>query len=901
MMRYLFSIPCTVAPAIFALIWTSPVLGQEELEEVVVTGSYLPRPADRPQPVQVLTAEDIVLEQRLSVAEVLKDLSVMNGTVVLNNFTESGQSPTTTVNLRGLGARATLPLINGRRQTIDATNGTRDVSAVDINNLAPSIMLGRIEVLTDGASALYGSDAVAGVVNFITRKDFEGFELSLQGLSVDRPSTKDFRIAAIAGSQSETTSIVGAFEYAERERIDAEDVYDTNRILELVNGSPTILLSSSGNPGSFRETGGRGAPPRFPDPLCGDPSLGAFPTAGIPQAGRGGPSCGLPLSLGRNIVAEVERLSGMVTVDHDLGGSLSAEMEVGFARVRNNRHLGFNFPVSRTGQEPVVPVTNPGLIEENLRSGLPLVPYRIYQRLGSPVMGDAGPALNFQDQDTWRVVGALGGDFNADWSWEVSASFSQNDSRLEDKDTLRDRLQLALDCMGLPTRNTCYNPFANNFLASPGDPEFNDPALREWMTGDRLGTGHAELTTIEFLVTGSFGELGGEPIGFAVGAQHRDQEFLFGWDPVSQDGGFGFNNVPLFDFGGTRKVDAVFAELVLFPNDELEIQLAGRYEDYGDGVDSFDPKIGVLWTPTDRLFLRASAGTSFKIPGEVQTFGNTATGCGGCQLNGVDVEARGARVGTPNLKPEEGESFTAGITWDVTDNFSMEFNYYYIEFTDLVRAEDGSITLDADVADNGIIDDPRFIIDPAAGTRVAALLVADDIIGIELGYLNQDFQETDGVDFRFDWNIPSGANEFGLSLQGTKTLTFDLADEGVTFDAVGSWNSRNFAVPTPDWSATLRFDWRRGGHFARATVRHIPAIIEDNPTREPATEEISYSRVDLLYNYRFGTDNLMTLSVGVVNATDEEDPISGAGLTTNNTLLYDPRGRMVNVGFTVGF
>ncbi len=538
--------------ASLSLLWTLPASSQEDLEEVVVTGSYLPRPADRPQPVQVLTNEDIVLEQRLSVAEVLKDLSVMNGTVVLNNFTESGQSPTTTVNIRGLGARATLPLINGRRQTIDATNGTNDVSAVDINNLTPSIMLGRIEVLTDGASALYGSDAVAGVVNFITRRDFEGFELSLQGLSVDRPDTNDFRIAAIAGSQAENTSVVAAFEYSERERIDAEDVYDTNRILQVVNGSPTVFLSSAGNPGSFRQTGGRGAPPRFPDPLCEDPSLGGVPAAGIRQAGRGGPSCGLALTLGRNIVAEMERLQGMVTVDHDLGNSLSAEMEVGFARVRQNRHLGFNFPISRTGQEPVVPASNPGVIAENARSGLPIMDYRVYQRLGSPVQGPDGPAINFQDQDTWRVVGALSGDFNADWSWDVSATFSQNDSRLEDKDTLRDRYDLALNCMGLPTRDTCWNPFANNFLASPGDPEYNDPAVREWLTGDRLGTGHAELTTVEFLVTGGFGELGGEPIGVAIGAQHREQEFLFGWDPTSRDGGFGFNNVPLFDFGGRR-------------------------------------------------------------------------------------------------------------------------------------------------------------------------------------------------------------------------------------------------------------------------------------------------------------------------------------------------------------
>ena len=139
-----------VLAATWFLLWALPASGQDELEEIVVTGSYIPRPVDRPQPVSVLTNQDLIDEQKNTIGEILKDMSITNGSISLNN-TENGTSPTAAVNLRGLGPRATLVLLNSRRQTIDASVGADGIVAVDINNLAPAIMLERIEVLTDGA------------------------------------------------------------------------------------------------------------------------------------------------------------------------------------------------------------------------------------------------------------------------------------------------------------------------------------------------------------------------------------------------------------------------------------------------------------------------------------------------------------------------------------------------------------------------------------------------------------------------------------------------------------------------------------------------------------------------------------------------------------------------------
>ncbi|MCY3729723.1 MAG: TonB-dependent receptor plug domain-containing protein, partial [Rhodospirillaceae bacterium] len=186
-----------------------PLTAQEldDLEEIVVTGSFIARPADRPQPVTVIDNTELINQYRGSVAEVFKDLPEVSGTVSTINWSEGQDSPTNTVNLRGLGARATLVLLNSKRQTTDGSSNSQGFSAVDINNLAPPIMIERIEVLSDGASALYGSDAVAGVVNFITRNDFEGAELRVNTLWTEAADTgtPEYNIAGLFGTQGDTT------------------------------------------------------------------------------------------------------------------------------------------------------------------------------------------------------------------------------------------------------------------------------------------------------------------------------------------------------------------------------------------------------------------------------------------------------------------------------------------------------------------------------------------------------------------------------------------------------------------------------------------------------------------------------------------------------------------------
>ena len=876
---------------------------QEELEEVVVTGSYIARPADRPQPVQIMEAADLANAQRNNLSEIFRDMTISNGTFTgFLNADENSGSATSAINLRGLGPRATLVLLNGKRQTNDGGSGPGGLTAVDINSLAPSIMLERVEVLTDGASALYGSDAVAGVVNMITRNDFEGFEFEVSSTEVDRAGNNDLSIGALFGSQGEQTSIVAGIERVTRGELVTQDLYDFDRL-------GIAIVSSFGNPGSFQPIGARGPRGRVPDPLCEDAALGGTPLGGIRLSNR----CGLLLSVDRSLVTAEDRVTGLTVITRDFG-AVSAEVELGFARGRFSR-VNNTFPISNTPR-PVVPANNPGVIA----AGPPFAgsDWQVWQRLRK----HQDPNFSIRNRlssDTWRLAGTLTGDFNDNWNWLASATFSKNDFEGVSGDTIRERYDNALRGYGGPDCDlngpgaagndpNClwYNPFGNSFLASPGDPNYNDPSILNFMFAEAVTKGFADLSTLDFVATGDLTER----VALAVGYQIREQTFRQDFNPLSNAGAFAFMNARVPDYAGNRDADALFAEMVLFPADELEVQLAVRREEYSGGANSTDPKIGVLWTPTDNLFLRATAGTSFRVAGEPQTFGVEPGRGAGVELCGLgcppaapeNVDAQAVTRGDPGLAPEESENFTLGVTWDISDSVTLDLNYWSIDFTNLIVQESSQAVWFNDIAD-GTIDDPRIVLDPTAGTNRISELIANNILSFNLSYINEDRLQTAGLDFQLDWNFDAGGNEFGLSFSGTQTLTYDITTPGGgTVDGIGSLNSGNNGFATPELAGNVQFDWSRNDHFARATLRHTSELKQDVPTRVASTIVKGFNTLDLLYRYSWNVlGEPMNVSVGVLNATDEEDPQIGGLLTTVNTRTYDIRGRMYRVGFSKAF
>lgn len=912
---------------------TMPALGQDTIEEVTVTGSFLERPADRPQPVTVLSSEDLRLEQRGSIAEVFKNLPQSIGSSsTINTQQGTGNSPTATINLRGLGPRATLVLLNGGRQTTDGGFG-----AVDINNIAPSIMIERIEILTDGASALYGSDAVAGVANFISRNNFEGIEFRAEAQKIQdvQGNQPDVNLGLIVGGGNGTTHVVAGIDYATTEILLVEDRYTDDRLR-------LGLTSGFGNPATFQLQNANGTLRPLgqtrPDPLCGSSQIGGGLRAG--ELNGTGTQCLLFNAFGRTLQPKSKRIVGLSVLTHDFNEDVTAQVEMGFARTRYDIPFGYVTPAGVT-TNGFVPLDNPGALETvrnfpnfpNPANDPNLGGYRFRGRVMSP----AGDGVNIHDtwQDTFRVAARLNGSFgDSGWDWQAMFSNSWNDTSFNSTDTLTARLNAALDGYGGPgctaSRATdptlrqrgegnCqfWNPFANHLLANPGDAHYNDPALTEWLTGERNTLDSGELKTYDFIVTGDLWDMAGGTTGLAVGIHRREQFFSQDWDPLSEaPGNWGFNGATAYlDFSGERATDALFGELVMYPTEDLEVQLAARYEDTGT-LDSFDPKVGLLWTPIDGLFLRTSAGTSFRQPGEIQVFGIGPGGATTQPIGGDTINARGLLVGNRDLGPETSDNWTVGFTWDVTDNFTAELNYWSVKFKDLITQENAQTILLLDQAD-GFITDPRIQLRDGAPNEVCEITgrwsgnpadprPVDCLSGFDVQlftstYINQSFQNTAGLDYTFTYNFDALGSEWRARLLGTWTHKYDMDVQGNKVDGVGSYNMATFGVPNPEWRTNLMLDWNRGDHMARATWRYISKLTNDAPNaNNNLTAETSFDTLDLLYGYNFSELGI-DLTFTVINALDEEDPLRHGAQTTNTSNIYESRGRVYRLGMNWAF
>jgi iron complex outermembrane receptor protein len=945
-------------------------------EEILVTGSFISRPADRPQPVSVMDQAEIEANQRVTLVEIVRDMPQVSSANVVGNW----NTPTNSINLRGLGSRSTLVLLNGQRMTIDANAG----SQVDINNLAPQIMVERIELLLDGASALYGSDAVAGVANFITRDRFEGMEFNVSSQWAEtQTDTPEIVTGGIFGTGNDTSHLVMAFEMQRRDdKLQEEDRFDKAR---LENG----LITALWNPGTFLAAPGAASPGWFRDPYCNQPEIGGTPNENEisdPAGFISGPFCRGLLSLQRTSVPEATTMTGMAvfTRDFEAGGLESFKIEANYARAESRSSYGTGVPLlalpAVAGQTPLLPSTNPGVWEANRIANeknlsFPIQDYgTIFSRQLSPLDGDDASTDSRSLQNTYRLAMTVEGLYgDSTWDWRVVGTFSQNDQEDNVIDTITDRYMRALQGYGGPACKwnfvqgaandpnvqpgvgNCqyWNPFASRLLANPtdgspidpNDPNsplrsqlYNSPELLDWMMYGGTNEGHSNFQSLEWVTTGELWEMAGGATGLAVGAQHRKQELKIEVDPIQKDGGLGFSPQILRDWFSDRETNSVFAELVMFPSENFEIDIAARYEETL-GQSSTEPKLSMLWTPTDNLYVRATAGSSFRLASETQLFGIGGGSVGRDTIGGEVTQATGIAVGNPALLPEESDNWTVGFTWDITDNFTMDLTYWDYEFTNLVTSTDAAVTLRADMADGYIVTDgPANWSDPAfiaaniaspnplffgrpnevceitgrwAGVGSGDPLPAGCVTGFDIeifrsSWINQDVIVTNGFDLTLDWRKDlSSGGRFGTRFVGAFTTEYAGISSvtGQLTDVVGTDGFNVAGVGTnPDLRANLIVSYGKGNHNVRGTFRYTSGTERTDPNPLLANfDEGSYTQLDLVYSYDLSLSNPATLTFSVLNATDEEPPLTPNGLLTYNQGLYDGRGRMARIAWSQGF
>jgi len=897
-----------------------PVVAQEQgIEEVVVTGTYIRRESqfDSPSPLLSVTSDDIAAAGANEIGRVLEDLTINTGSQ--NNpdaFTQNFTTGTSNVNLRGLGVSSTLVLINSRRQTQSAVATDRGENFVDTSSLPPMIAFDRIEILKDGATALYGSEAVAGVVNFITRSNFVGFDLELAVQTNDQFPQEDQEISALYGARSDTTHVLVAYNHLER---DALSTFDRRL------SGPTDDLSQAGNPGSFLVPslpgnpayravwtvafdGNRNGVADFVEPQLGLPPVpGAQPPVFADQDCLGvaaqdpkvvpaiavsvpSPIGTIPIGLCQfdfggfySIVPDESRDSAFVEVTHQMTESLQGRFELHFADNEATRSNSPSFPFAAF---PTVAASHP----DN--------PYGSDVLFIGRIIGAGGvPAESIHDSDTRRFAGSLTGDIGDGWLWELGAQYSDNDFFVSAPDVLVDRFDLAIRGFGGPSCDPAtgtagvapcvyFNPFGSSLT---GTGTRNSPDLLHYLVGFESFDAHSELLSVESFVSRQFGDLGGGPLGFAIGVQYRADELTYDYDDNANRDNFLFL-VGNPDFGDKRNVDAMFVELALPITAALNLQVAGRYENYGDGVDSADPKVSLLWRPSLKVSVRGSLGTSFRAPSLFQAFGTQTT----------LAELIDPNVGTPQffpvrtqpnpsgepLAPEEADVVNLGVSYAPTDRWELAIDYWSFDYASVIIEQNAQALLNA-AAQGDAQAQTQVIRDPTSGL----------LLRVDSFYDNASSLETDGFDLRiaYDFDLTSGGS-LRVGADATDIVTYDLDDpQAGTISGAGRRNFANFGTSTPEWRINAFVNWRRERHSVNAFVRYIDSYVDDEVDigqgAEAYREVDSQVTVDAQYNLSLRAENAPTLTFGAINLFDEDPPrVQTSG--GYDSKVHDPRGRM---------
>ncbi len=899
---------CKLSCAAAAFAFASPALAQdqdvssdneavaEDDNVIVVTGSFIRRDsqADLASPLATVDAGAIDDIGAQNIGEITQSLTINSG--AQNNpdaFTQGGTTGTSNINLRGLGVASTLILLNGKRQTLSASPTNDGINFVDTSSLVPLIAVERVEILKDGASSLYGSDAVAGVVNFITRKDYEG--LLVSGDYTEHLSTGDYseyNIQALAGVEIGDFNLIGAISYLDRSPLTTAE-----RRLSV----PADDTSSLGNPGSFFGVPGFPAGAPVIDPGCaqagGIPNIISATPAGVPDVGL----CQFDFGEFFNLVPDEQRFTAYVSANADLSDSVRFSAEVGYSDNTARRGNSPTFPFLQLGQA-VVPDFNPSN---------PFGANVVFFGRASGVGGEVSPAL-FESQ-TLRLSSTLEGDFDGLLSnglWNVSVTFADNDFQGNTEDTVRDRFACALrgfnaspafnaatglDCTAsnpfltangasIPGDGTFFNPFSSALLGDPG----SNAALLEYVTEFSRSDRDAELFVAEGFISGDLFELPAGPVGVAVGVQYREQRISATFDEITSNDGFAFL-IGEQAFSGAQDVYAIFGELAVPITDWADLQLALRFEDYGsDGGDTLDPKIALLLRPTDWVSLRGSFSTSFRAPSTFQQQGQSTTLQQVSDPNngGANAFVAVRAVGNPLLVPEDSTAYNLGFTLQPFGGLEISADYYNFEFDNAIVQTSAQAIVDA------APDGPDIVRSPA-GT----------IIQVNNSYANAASVETSGVDFSVRYIIDTGFGTITPSFEGNYVISYDLQESvgGATIDGAGNRNFTNFGSPAPELRFNAGLQVEAGAHSFNVFGRYIDSYLDDQNGNADIDSDF---RVDVQYslaiNELFDRDRALTLTAGVRNVFDVVAP----RVATNggfDSRVHDPRGAIGTVGLVAEF
>ena len=884
------------------LMGAVPALAQQTLERVEITGSSLRRvDAETALPITILKTEDLIKQGVTTAEQAVARISANQSNFGVSQAIGATTGGKAEADLRGLSAASgtnsnkTLVLLNGRR----IANHALDAAAADLNAI-PLAAIDRIEVLRDGASAIYGTDAIGGVINFILRRDYQGVEVSgeWQGpqASGGGETARANIIAGWGSLAKEGWNVMGAIDWRKQNVLEAKDrEFAKTGVLgptrdDLIAG--TSGTSFPGDASGFEPSG----------PNCNPPS--SLPA--LNAAGTAFDSCRYDFTRDIDIIPQNEQITALLRGSFALGKDHVLTAEYLYA---NNEAES---KVAAAPTSSFIPSTSP------------------FFPVGAPIstvtgFGDGavanwrqvpgGKRTSGDDTTTERLLVELSG-LVAGWDYRAAIGQSKNEVTTSvsngyvNDDLIQDGII-----------SGAINPFGPQSAAGTA-------AIAAAQTVADTSIGENKVNFADFRVTRDIYQMASGPVGMALGVEYRKEESFFENLPITAAlGSLGLD--PDADTSGERNVTAIYGEFGIPILKNLELTLAARYDHYSDFGNTTNPKVGVRYQPTKEILVRGSFNTGFRAPTLYEIYAPAAltftsdnyddpllcpggTPIGGASSGVVCGQQTLQRLSGPvaaglaadALDPEKSKTWGIGFVFEPVRNVTFSVDYWDIKVEDQI----------APVPEQAIFGDPakysakffrcsqvpggpapgisRDDIDVCLNFNPAAALVGginptDVIAFIDSTTQNLGELKTSGFDVSLGWRSDATAyGTFSAGLDGTyvRKYKYQREEGGEFLDANGDYSDN---APVFRWQHILTLNWGTGPWNFLVANRYKSGYTDQGGANEVA----NYSTFDTTLTW---TGRNITLSGGVLNLTDKDPPRSVQATTFQrgyDPRFTDPRGR----------
>ncbi len=807
-----------------------------KVEKIEVTGSNIKRvDAETASPIQVISQEEIRRSGKQTVTELLRELPI-NAAGGLTEMTGSGSfsAGAASASLRGLGSTATLVLLNGRRIApyglADPNFGQSGV--VNLNSI-PVDVIERIEILKDGASAIYGSEAIAGVINIILRKDYKGGQVGANATSNNKGHyTTKSAVASVGFGDlaKDRYNFFANFEGYKQDPVRFVDVQDFLNRQQFRDVYLTGVQNSAFSPFLTYISNAAGAT---------GPSAGAgCPAANVISSqtflGVPGTQCLYDNVTPSQIVPKVDRTSVFARGTIDVTATTQLYGEASY--VKNSAFFdGFPQAVGQGTGATFNPSTgrlNPAPTQ--LAIGHPNNPFPRLTSVRARL-----DAVGAQDNEVISVtkravigVKTTMGRFD----FESGLLMNRNEQDSFNHNAIRyDRLVQAFGFTVVP--NAVGNP---TLVANPAGGFYNWAAPNSGtITANSLRHNAKDEATSKFTVwdakiSGEVGQMADGAVGMAAGVEYRKESRIVIADTQKTQGNIFGRGVA--SVNGERNVQTVFGELIMPVLKNVEVQAAVRYDRYSDYGSSMTPKLAASWAPMSNLKVRGSFARGFRAPSLVEITRSATSGF----FNGVDDPRRcnravgmtvgcglslpGLIVAFPGVQPEKAETYTGGIVWEVSTDTNVSVDYFNIAR----KSEISFLSLNEILLNEGSTNPlyaNRVVRDPA---NVSTQVPNDPgaILFVSTSFANLGETRVRGVDFDIRHRISLGQHG-RLTLNGIATMYTDQRGSGVAGQPLTSYSGFRNA---PEWRGQVRATWETGSWTNTGVVNFVgPFKSHSNP------------------------------------------------------------------------